>query len=195
MTTVNLECKCGEVKGTATDITPSSGTRVVCCCSDCQAFAVHLERDGDTLDKSGGTEIFQVSQSQVTIQQGHDKLQSLRLTDTGLLRWYTSCCNTPVGNTINARLPFVGIIHTFMKVPKRGSVLGPVRAVVQTQYAKGTPDYPKHSRKFPIGITLRIVRKMVVWKSQGKHTPSVFFSDDGVPTAAPIVLTQNNNDT
>ncbi len=188
MTSINLKCKCGEVKGRATDVTPDSGTRVICCCSDCQAFAVHLERDSDTLDKFGGTEIFQVSQSQVTIQKGHDKLRSLRLTDTGLLRWYTSCCNTPVANTINANLPFVGILHTFMSVPDRDNVLGPVRAVVQTQYAKGNPDYPKHAKKFPIGITLRIIRKMMVWKSKGMHKPSAFFADDGLPAAKPVVL-------
>lgn len=193
MTDISLSCQCGEVKGTATDVSASSGTHVLCCCSDCQAFAEHLGRDADTLDEFGGTELFQVSQSQVSIQQGHDKLQSLRLTKKGMLRWYTSCCNTPVGNTISAKMPFVGIIHTFIKQPTPAGVLGPIRAYCQTQYAKGKPDYPNHSAKFPIGITARIVRKMLVWKLKGMHTPTVFFSDDGRPVVKPIIVDESPN--
>ncbi len=191
MTTISLKCHCGEVKGSATNVTASSGTRVVCCCSDCQAFALYLGSDAYILDEFGGTEIFQMSQSQLSIQKGQDKLQSMRLTKKGLLRWYTSCCNTPIGNTMNAIMPFVGVIHTFIDVPNRDSVLGPIRAFVQTQYAKGVPDYPKHSPKFPLGITARIIRKMLLWKLQGRHKPSVFFGDDGRPVVQPIIADEN----
>ena len=190
MTTISLKCQCGQVTGQATNITPSSGTRVVCCCSDCQAFTTFLEREAETLDEFGGTEVFQMSQSQLSIQQGHDKLQSMRLTKKGLLRWYTSCCNTPVGNTMNAKMPFVGVIHTFIDEPNRDSVLGPVRAFVQTQHARGVPDYPKHAPKFPLGITARIIRKMIVWKLQGKQKPSVFFDDEGRPVVKPIIANE-----
>ena len=187
MTNLPLKCRCGAVTGCATDVTPSSGNRVICCCCDCQAFAVYLGRAEDVLDESGGTELFQMSQSQVTIQHGQDKLQSMRLSDKGLLRWYTSCCNTPVGNTINAKMPFVGVVHSFIDVPNRDEVLGPVKAVVQTQYAKGVPHYPKHSPKFPLGVTLGIVGQLLLWKLQGKQKPSVFFSDDGRPVSKPIM--------
>jgi len=195
MTTINLKCQCGAVEGTASNITASSGTRVVCCCSDCQAFAVHLGQDAQTLDEFGGTDIFQMSQSQLSIQRGQEKLQSMRLTKKGLLRWYTSCCNTPIGTTVSAKIPFVGVTHTFIDVTDRNTVLGPVRSFVQTQYAKGTPDYPTHSAKFPLGITARIIRKMLIWKIQGKHKPSVFFSNDGRPAVRPIVLQQNESNT
>jgi len=188
MTTIDLKCQCGQVTGTASNITPSSGNRVVCCCSSCQSFARHLKRESDTLDSFGGTDILQMSQSQISISQGQDKLQSMRLSRKGLLRWYTSCCNTPVANTISASMPFAGVIHTFLDVPDRDSILGPVKAYVQTQDAQGEPDYPKHSAKFPIGITLSIMRKMLVWKIQGKQKPSVFFGDDGRPVLKPTIL-------
>ncbi|MEE9333034.1 MAG: DUF6151 family protein [Granulosicoccaceae bacterium] len=187
MTTIALKCRCGEVQGSASNITPSSGNRVVCCCSDCQAFASHLGANADTLDEFGGTEIFQITQSQVSIQRGHDKLQAMRLTKKGLLRWYASCCNTPIGNTMNASMPFVGLVHTFVDEPNRDDVLGPIRAVVQTQHAIGVPSYPKHSAKFPLGVIAKIVGKMLIWKLQGKHKPSVFFGDDGRPTVKPII--------
>lgn len=188
MSTVSLKCHCGEVKGSATDVSPKSGIRVICCCSDCQAFANHLSCESQVLDEFGGTEIFQVSQSQVTIKRGHDKLRCLRLTDKGLLRWYTSCCNTPVGNTINAKLPFVGIIHSFINEKKMDQVLGDVRSAVQTQHARGEPTYPKQHKKFPLGLTAQIARKMALWKLHGMQKPSVFFGDDDRPVVKPIIV-------
>lgn len=188
MATISLKCQCGEVTGSASNVTPSSGIRVICCCSDCQAFAEHLNCKAAVLDEFGGTEIFQVSQSQLTIKRGEDKLRCLRLTEKGLLRWYTNCCNTPVGNTINASLPFVGVIHTFINEAHRDQLLGPVSAVVQTQDAKGVPGYAKHHSKFPLGVTLSIVRKMAMWKLRGMQRPTVFFGEDDKPVFKPVVL-------
>lgn len=190
MANLSLKCQCGQIIGSATDVTPSSGNRVVCCCSSCQAFATHLGAQSNTLDAFGGTEIIQMSQSQVNIVSGQDKLQCMRLKEKGLLRWYASCCNTPIGNTISAGMPFVGVIHSFIDEPNRESVLGPVLAHVQTQYATGEPDYPKHSAKYPLGITVRIMRKMLVWKIQGKQKPSVFFGDDSRPVVKPIIASK-----
>jgi hypothetical protein len=34
-----LRCRCGRVRGIASDVSPSSGFRFVCYCKDCQAFA------------------------------------------------------------------------------------------------------------------------------------------------------------
>jgi len=187
MSTVSLSCQCGEVIGSATNVNAATGTRSVCCCSDCQAFAKYLNRESDTLDAFGGTGVFILSQSQVKLVQGHDKLQSMRLTEKGLLRWYTDCCKTPVGNTMNAKTPFISLIHPFINEPDHDAVLGPVRGYIQTQDAIGEPDYPTHSAKFPLGMTLRIIRKMLVWKLKGMNKPSVFFADDGRPVVKPII--------
>ena len=188
MTTIALSCSCGTVKGSAKNITPSTGNRVKCCCCDCQELAAHLDRESDILDEFGGTEIFQMPLSAVTIDQGQDKLQCLRLKKDGLLRWYTTCCNTSVANTVSTKIPFAGIIHTFQDVPDKEKTLGPFLAIVQTQYAKGTPDYPEHHAKFPIGITFRIIRKILLWKLQGKGKPSPFFNDDGRPIVKPDIV-------
>lgn len=188
MTTVALECRCGRVRGCAVNITPSSGNRVVCCCKDCQQFANKLERGSEVLDKFGGSEIYQTSQSQVSIDAGADQLRCIRLSPKGLLRWYTGCCNTPVANTMNASMPFVGVLAIFMKDINRDEVLGPVRAYVQTQYAIAEPDYPHSSKKFPVGITLRIMRKILGWKIRGMHKPSAFFDESGAPTSKPAIL-------
>ena len=186
---VKLKCSCGAVQGVALNFTPKSGNRVICCCDDCQKFASHLEREADVLDNFGGTDIYQTSQSQIKIETGEEHIRCLRLTAKGLFRWYTGCCNTPIGNTLGSGFPFIGVIHNFISLDgSRDNVLGAVRAHVQTKYALGTPNYPSSSEKFPIGITLRIMRKMLVWKLRGMSKPSVFFADNGQPKVTPTIL-------
>lgn len=193
MTNVSLKCQCGKVQGIASNITPTSGNRVICCCSDCQAFAAYLKQGSNMLDQFGGTDILQMSQSQLRIEQGQQYLQSMRLTKNGLLRWYTSCCHTAVGNTVSAKLPFVGVIHSFIDEEDRDGVLGPVRAAIQTQYAIGNPNYPRQSPKYPVGVTARLMSKILIWKIQGKHKPTVFFGDDGRPAVKPIIASDTTD--
>lgn len=186
---IKLKCSCGAVQGVAINLTPQNGNRLVCCCNDCQAFARHLEREADTLDEFGGTEIYQTSQSQVKITKGAKHLKSVRLTSKGLTRWYVDCCNTPVANTINASFPFAGIIHNFMNIKgDRAKALGPVLAHVQTQHALGNPTYPNQAKKFPLGFMLKMMSKIAGWKLKGMHKPSVFFDDEGKPSSQPVVI-------
>ena len=188
MADLALSCQCGKVTGTAINVTPKNGNRVVCCCRACQEFAEHLKSAKQTLDEFGGTEIYQTSQSQVKIETGAEHLRCLRLTRKGLARWYTDCCNTPVGNTQNANVPFIGVIHSFWKDDgQRDQLLGPVIAYVQTQYAKGNPTHPKAAAKYPLGITLNIIRKMLTWKLTGKGKPTAFFAD-GKPIVKPLIV-------
>ena len=88
-----LRCRCGRVRGVASDVSPSGGFRFVCYCKDCQAFARFLERP-DVLDPAGGTDIFQMPPARVRLSAGMDAVRCLRLSDKGVLRWYTDCCRT-----------------------------------------------------------------------------------------------------
>ena len=177
---VKLSCTCGAVQGRALDLTPNNGNRIVCCCDDCQAFANHLTGEVDVLDEFGGTEIFQTTQSQVKIDKGAEHLCCIRLRPKGLNRWYTHCCQTPVANTMGATMPFAGLIHNFINLnDERDKILGPIRGFVQTQHALGEPTYPQPAKKFPLGLTLRMIRKMLMWKLKGKQSPSAFFDENG----------------
>lgn len=189
---VALQCECGKVKGSINSATPSSGLNVVCCCSDCQQFAVWLEQQSTVLDQFGGTQIYQTSMSQLTLHEGAEQLRCMRLSPGGLLRWYSGCCNTAIGNTMKASVPFIGVIHSFINVSDMQEHLGPVRAYVQTQDAVGEPDYPYSAKKFPAGITLRIIRKMISWRVRGMHKPSVFFGKDGRPVSKPVIAGVDN---
>ena len=53
----SLRCRCGHVSGVASEISPSSGLRIVCYCKDCQEFVLFLGRT-DVLDPTGRTDIF-----------------------------------------------------------------------------------------------------------------------------------------
>ena len=184
---VQLKCSCGAVQGVALNITAENGIRVVCCCDDCQAFAKHLNRESDVLDEFGGTDIYQISQSQIKIESGHEHIRCGRLSSKGLFRWYTECCKTPIGNTMNAGVPFIGVIHNFMDCDgDRDDALGGVSAWVQTKHALGAPNYPKMSEKYPLHITAKILWKMLNWKIKGMNKPSAFFNDNGVAVAKPL---------
>src|SRR6266480_2754595 len=108
-----LRCRCGRMRGVASDVSPSTGLRVVCYCKDCQAFARFLERP-DVLDPAGGTDIFQMPPGRVKLTAGTDAMRCLRLSNK-VLRWYTDCCRTPIANTpAGPRFPVIGVVHSFM---------------------------------------------------------------------------------
>ena len=89
---------------------------------------------------------------------------------------------------MKASIPFFGIIHSFMDVDNRSKTLGEVRAYCQTQDATAEVTHPKAHPKFPLGITLRILRQLLFWKIQGKHSPSAFYDKTGNPVSKPVVV-------
>src|SRR5262245_1992629 len=51
----------------------------------------------------------------VKLTTGTDALRCLRLSAKGVLRWYTDCCRTPIGNTAaSPRFPVIAVVHSFM---------------------------------------------------------------------------------
>ena len=60
---LKLACSCGKVTGLVHDAEPGKGNRIVCYCKDCQAFAKAVEREEDTVNQYGGTDIYQVAPS------------------------------------------------------------------------------------------------------------------------------------
>lgn len=178
----------------ARNITPQTGNHIVCCCSDCQQFAGFLDgaNEQHIIDEFGGTQIYQTSQSQVVISDGEENLRCLRLTPKGLYRWYAGCCNTPIGNTMNAKMAFVGLIHNFIdNKDENRENLGPIRAYVQVQDATSKPDYPFSSEKVSLGILFRIIRKLLVWKVRGMGQPSCFFDKQGKSVVKAVILNQD----
>src|SRR5215469_12035592 len=113
MADIPLSCHCGRMRGIARAVSPSAGFRFVCYCKDCQAFARFLGR-ADILDAAGGTDIFQMAPARAKLMAGADAIKCISVSGK-VLRWYTDCCRSPIGNTAaDPRFPIVAIIHSFM---------------------------------------------------------------------------------
>ncbi|WP_052741678.1 DUF6151 family protein [Kiloniella litopenaei] len=194
MTDIPLKCTCGEVKGIARNISPHTARRVICYCQDCQDFARKLDRADDILNAFGGTDIIQITPSQVEITLGKDRLRYLKLSEKGIYRWYTDCCKTPAGNMIGPKFPFLGVVHNFIAqndAPNdiRGKILGPVRySIMEKDIIKPLvtppPEMPRaeHSAdKFPLGLMIKIFTRLFLDTLSGKNKPNPYFKPDGTP--------------
>lgn len=189
MPTLQLQCHCGNVKGQVRDVNLRGRTRTICHCNDCQAYARHLPDTDSILDKFGGSDIVQLTPAQVTIDLGMDQLRCLRLTRKGLYRWYADCCKTPIANTVSPGFPFVGLMHTALKVNgPMDACLGPVDFYIQGKSAKAQRTDQKVHAGFPISWFLFSAPWMIWGKLRGKHKPSPFFDATGKPPVKPEIL-------
>ena len=187
MPEIKLKCSCGIVRGKTKRVNDSSGTRIVCCCDDCQSFAQFLNQESSVLDQYGGTDIFQMPISNLKITKGIEQISSVRLSANGMYRWYTKCCNTPIGNSMGSGVPFIGVIHNFMdNASTRDQELGKNRGYIQTKFAR--QEVPADLKGSFLKIIFRSLSKLIVWKIKGLNKPSVFFDDNGKPIAEPNVL-------
>jgi hypothetical protein len=112
--------------------------RAVCYCNDCQAYARFLRTPG-VVDQNGGTEVVASLPKHVHFTAGLDVLACMSLSERGLLRWYASCCNTPVGNTPrNPSLPYVSVVHSCLEAssPTIESSFGQLHTAVNTKSAR-----------------------------------------------------------
>jgi hypothetical protein len=184
-----LRCRCGHVRGVARDVSPRNGFRFVCYCQDCQTFARFLGRS-DVLDAAGGTDIFQMPPARLRLDAGSDALRCVRLSDK-VLRWYTDCCRTPIGNgAASARFPVFAVIHSFINHDRRSrdEVLGPPRCRIFEGSAVG--PFPQNAPPPPsFRVFARRTSMLLGWWVRGLARPSPFFEErTGAPRAEPRVL-------
>lgn len=118
-------CKCGAVTGVVLKASPSEGDRVVCHCVDCRDLVRHLGQEERVLDDLGGTDLYQSRCARVELHSGREKLASLHMTEGKTLRWYTTCCNSPLFNTYaNGKVPYVTTILANTDSARRDALLG-----------------------------------------------------------------------
>jgi hypothetical protein len=188
-----VQCRCGTLKGYVS--TSHGANRCVCYCRDCQAFAHFLGRADEILDASGGTDVIQTRAANVVFTEGREALACMRLTPNGLLRWYSTCCNTPVGNTLaNSKVSFVGLVHNCLQGtgPTVEASFGPVQAYVNTRSAKGGV---KSSPLALVGVILRFIAMVGGARMDGSYKRSPFFAaDTGTPIVVPKVLSPDERE-
>lgn len=184
-----LRCRCGTVQGRVAEPQRAMG-RGVCYCKDCQAYAHFLGRAADVLDVHGGTDVVAIHPQHVVLTQGLDAMTCMSLSPRGLLRWYASCCRTPIGNTArNPKLAYVGLVHTCLEgagVPIERS-FGPVTMRLNAASATGPVAERSHGI---FGSALRFIGTMLGARIGGSYKRSPFFdAASGMPLVAPHVLT------
>lgn len=192
---VELRCRCGGVRAVVTGVSPRTVNRVVCYCDDCQAFAHQLGR-ADLLNANGGSDIVQIAPSALSFVQGQNRIAGVRLTPKGLYRWYASCCNTPVGNTLSPTVPFVGIVAQTLEGGTLGvdEVAGPPVGAILGKYAVGEP--PAGSTGLDLSLILRAIGKVLGWRLRGKTWPHPFFKRDTREPIYPVtVLSREQRET
>ena len=191
-TRVSLRCRCGRVRGYVDDITPRSGSRVVCYCDDCQAFARWHGMPG-AMNEHGGTDVYQVPPAHMHVTEGADQIRCLRLTPRprALYRFHAACCKAPLGNSL-PRVPFVGIASVALDIESTGrtrdELLGPPLGHIMGKFAIG--EKPAHvSRIMSPGLVFGAGRRYLAWWLRGLGRPSPFFDASGATMCEQIVLT------
>ena len=188
--THSIRCNCGKIRGQIKRT--KDVNRCVCYCSDCQAFARYLKQENEILDRMGGTNIIQTTQENITFSEGIENLACIRLTDTGLLRWYAACCNAPIGNTPpNSKISFIGLIHNCLDSNRNllNKIFGDTYMRVNTKYALGE-DKPK--QKGVLSGMLRLIRMILKARFNGsyKNTPFFISGASDVPLVTPKILSE-----
>jgi hypothetical protein len=186
-----IRCRCGAFRGEVHH--PRHGTRAVCYCRDCQAFARFLAPAPGMMDALGGTDIVAVRPRLVAITAGREHLACMSLSPRGLLRWYTRCCRTPIGNTPrDYKVSHVGLVHTCLEADGASldDAFGPVRMRVSTASAQGKPPGSP-----ALGFALAIARymlSMIATRVSGGYKTNPFFDTrTGQPIVQPQVVSRD----
>ena len=184
-----VRCTCGALRGVIRGLAPAQANRVACHCKFCVTYMEVLGR-GELLDEHGGCDIFQVSPRTLELREGLEHLACLRLTETGAVRFYASCCNTPLANTMeSAARPFMGMSPAMIPWDELGLepevLLGPTRARVNGRFEPEQARELKARRIDLITMLARFAPMYFRWRLRGDHRDWVLFDGEGKPRAAP----------
>jgi hypothetical protein len=181
-----IRCRCGQLEGLLS--TTAGTTHLVCYCRFCQAYAHLLGHPEQVLDELGGTDVVATVQQHLRFTKGTQFLACLSMSRQGPLRWYASCCNTPIGATArNPKLSYLGLVHT---------CLGESAAALDAQFGTGVAVNPKHAKgkvAYSAVSTLLPVTRIMASVAQArisgswKHSP-FFQPGSATPVATPRVL-------
>lgn len=177
-----FQCMCGQLKGEVLERT--GAMRAVCYCRDCRAYAHWLGQPQHTVDALGGTDIVATHSRYVRFTAGTSSLACMSLSPGGLLRWYASCCHTPVANTPrNWKLPYVGLVHTSLaRVQPLEPTFPPVQMDIQTASALGQP--PRRGNPATMLKFGAMVLRLAGARLTGSYKASPFFDAQGAPVVA-----------
>jgi hypothetical protein len=119
----------------------------------------------------------------------------MSLTEHGMLRWYTNCCQTPIGNTPrDFKMSHLGLIHTCLERSGIGldPSFGSVKMYVSRENAKGQPASTPITTF--IAAVIRYLSSLTWSRISGKYKQNPFFDrNTGRPIKEPNVLTTDEH--
>jgi len=176
--TLEFTCRCGELQGQIKDAGPAAFTHIVCHCNDCRAAYTHLGHDDP---KSVG--ILQTTQDRVVFTKGGEHLRVFRHSPKGALRWFATCCDTPLFFTpLKGRLVHVGLNTDCLT---DADAIGPHVAEAFIPKQNG-----KQGMKGMGTMLTRMVTRMAAKNISGEWRDTPFFDDNGAPSVSPKVLSR-----
>jgi hypothetical protein len=108
----------------------------------------------------------------------------MSLSPRGLLRWYASCCRTPIANTPrDAKLPYAGLVHTALE---QDQPLEPGFPPVQMDVNRGGALGAAPKRGGPLAMLKfgAMVLRLAAGRFTSSWRSSPFFDANGKPVAA-----------
>jgi hypothetical protein len=173
---LGFACCCGTLRGEVRDVDASAFTNIVCHCADCRSAYTHLGLADP--EKVG---ILQTTQDRIHITQGGETLRLFRLSERGALRWFATCCDTPLFYTpLKARL-----VHVGLNADRLDDDPGPVQAEAFIPTGEG-----KTRHKGAGSMVMRMVSRMAAKNLNGEWRGTPFFGADGAPILPPQVLSR-----
>ncbi|WP_235216134.1 DUF6151 family protein [Ruegeria halocynthiae] len=147
-------------------------------CHDCRAAQLYF---GQPDPAPGPVDVLQTNPEEIKFDSGAEHLALMRLSPKGALRWYASCCNTPLATTSRTpKFPFAGFIVNRIPDP---SGLGPITTRGFVPRPNGKQSHEKLGPAI-IGLLTRVAKSRL--SGSWKDTP-FFNPDTGKPVAEPII--------
>lgn len=186
---LTITCQCKKLRLEVSTPAGLYNNHFVCMCDDCQAYAHHIGAAGEVLDENGGTDVVPVFPARLKIVEGANHLKCVRLTEKGIYRWYAGCCQTPIANSLPAKMGYIGLITNSFSKEDYKKYLGPTKAMVFAQFGKLPLPKGSHRRTAPV-LIFTAIRKILEMLVRGLRKPNPFFdAATDAPVVEPHVLT------
>jgi len=175
---LDFSCSCSQLQGHIAPDAAKSGLHLVCYCRDCRAAELYFKQPDPA---PGPVDLFQTTPDAITITTGAQNLGLFRLSPRGTMRWYATCCDTPLFNTTpNAKLPFAGIRVATLATPER---IGPVVAKAFAPRPDG-----RHKHDGIARMAWGVATRMLATRISGRWRQTPFFNiETGKPVAKPVI--------
>jgi hypothetical protein len=171
-----FSCDCGQCQFVVERISRKSVNRVICYCSDCQAYARYLDK-AETLNSWGGSDIVQLPASCLRIISGQEQIAGLKLSSKPTIRWHAKCCNSPIANMSSPSSPALGILAASFHKSRDQLDMHLGRPIGCIHGQDATVHMPSLGTGISVAVILSAVPKAIFWALTGKGKPNPFLDE------------------